>query len=73
MIALSANLKQLFDRTDIQTLMNENKSLVEMNRELKQQVSNGRKGDETSKKGSIMMFLIAVVAVIAGAVLGRLM
>lgn len=71
-IALSANLKQLSDRTDIQTLMNENKSLVELNHELKQQVSNRWKDDETNKKGSVVMFLIAVVAVIAGAVLGRL-
>lgn len=72
-IALSANLKQLSDRTDIQTLMNENKSLVELNHELKQQVSNGRKDDATNKSGSVEMFIIAVVAVIAGAVLGRLM
>ncbi|MDS7933537.1 exodeoxyribonuclease VII large subunit [Acinetobacter sp. V91_7] len=72
-IALSANLKQLSDRTDIQSLMNENKSLVELNHELKQQVSNRRKDDETNKRGSVMMFIIAVVAVIAGAVLGRLM
>ncbi|MGQ1014895.1 exodeoxyribonuclease VII large subunit [Acinetobacter baumannii] len=72
-IALSANLKQLSDRTDIQTLMNENKSLVELNHELKQQVSNGRKDDATNKRGSVVMFIIAVVAVIAGAVLGRLM
>ncbi|EXE16069.1 exonuclease VII, large subunit [Acinetobacter baumannii 1106579] len=72
-IALSANLKQLSDRTDIQTLMNENKSLVELNHELKQQVSNGRKDDATNKSGSVVMFIIAVVAVIAGAVLGRLM
>ncbi|MDC5277760.1 hypothetical protein OHW85_19700 [Acinetobacter baumannii] len=72
-IALSANLKQLSDRTDIQTLMNENKSLVELNHELKQQVSNGRKDDTTNKSGSVVMFIITVVAVIAGAVLGRLM
>lgn len=72
-IALSANVKQLSDRTDIQTLMNENKSLVELNHELKQQVSNGRKDDATNKRGSIPMFIIAVVAVIAGVVLGRLM
>lgn len=72
-IALSANLKQLSDRTDIQILMNENKSLIELNRELKQQVSNGRKDDETNKKGSVVMFIVAIVAVIAGAVLGRLM
>lgn len=72
-IALSANLKQLSDRTDIQTLMNENKSLVELNHELKQQVSNRQKDDATNKRGSIVMFIIAVVAVIAGAVLGRLM
>ncbi|WP_442838737.1 hypothetical protein [Acinetobacter baumannii] len=72
MIALSANLKQLSDRTDIQTLMNENKNLVELNHELKQQVSNRWKNDETNKKGSVVMFIIAVVAVIAGAVLGRL-
>ncbi|MGQ1128360.1 exodeoxyribonuclease VII large subunit [Acinetobacter baumannii] len=72
-IALSANLKQLSDRTDIQTLMNENKSLVELNHELKQQVSNGRKDDATNKSGSVVMFIIAVVAVIAGAVLGRLL
>ncbi|MDS7930087.1 exodeoxyribonuclease VII large subunit [Acinetobacter sp. V102_4] len=72
-IALSANLKQLSDRTDIQSLMNENESLVELNHELKQQVSNRRKDDETNKRGSVMMFIIAVVAVIAGAVLGRLM
>lgn len=72
-IALSANVKQLSDRTDIQTLMNENKSLVELNHELKQQVSNGGKDDATNKSGSIPMFIIAVVAVIAGVVLGRLM
>lgn len=72
-IALSANLKQLSDRTDIQTLMNENKSLVELNHELKQQINNGRNDDEANKKGSVVMFIIAVVAVIAGAVLGRLM
>jgi len=69
-IALSANLKQLSDLTDIQTLMNENKSLVELNHDLKQQVSNRRKDDETNKKGSVVMFIIAVIA---GAVLGRLM
>ncbi|MBJ8504388.1 hypothetical protein I6M96_05155 [Acinetobacter seifertii] len=72
-IALSANLKQLSDRTDIQTLMNENKRLVELNHEFKQQVSNGRKDDLTNTRGSVVMFIIAVVAVIAGAVLGRLM
>lgn len=78
-IALSANLRQLSDRTDIQTLMNENKSLVELNHELKQQVSNRKKDDETNKKGSVVMFIIAVFAVfavfavIAGIVLGRLM
>lgn len=75
-IALSANLKQLADRTDIQTLMNENKSLVELNHELKQQVGNKRKDDETNKRGFVMMFIIAVFAVfavIAGIVLGRLM
>jgi len=71
-IALSANLKQLADRTDIQTLMNENKSLVKLNHELKQQVSNGRKDDETNKKGSVVMFIIAVVAIIGGVFLGRL-
>jgi len=71
-ITLSANLKQLSDRTDIQKLMNENKSLVELNHELKQQVSNGRKDDEPNKIGSVVMFIIAVVAVIAGVVLGRL-
>ncbi|MDC5056636.1 hypothetical protein OHW35_09335 [Acinetobacter baumannii] len=72
-IALSANLKQLSDRTDIQTLMNENKRLVELNHELKQQVSNGRKDYSTNTRGSVVMFIIAIVAVIAGAVLGRLM
>ncbi|MDC5624812.1 hypothetical protein OFN08_10205 [Acinetobacter baumannii] len=72
-IALSANLKQLSDRTDIQTLMNENKRLVELNHELKQQVSNGRKDYATNTRGSVVMLIIAVVAVIAGAVLGRLM
>ncbi|XZW51155.1 hypothetical protein ACT4VW_02775 [Acinetobacter baumannii] len=72
-IALSANLKQLSDRTDVQTLMNENKSLVELNHELKQQVSNGRKDDVTNTRGSVVMFIVAVVAVIAGAVLGKLM
>ncbi|WP_373357800.1 hypothetical protein ACEN3H_12635 [Acinetobacter lactucae] len=73
MVVLSANLKQLSDRTDIQTLMNENKRLVELNHELRQQVSNGRKYDETNKKSSVVMFIITVVAVIAGAVLGRMM
>lgn len=72
-IALSANLKQVSDRTDIQTLMNENKRLVELNHELKQQVSNGRKDYATNTRGSVVMFIIAIVAVIAGAVLGRLM
>ena len=72
-IALSANLKQLSDRTDIQTLMNENKSLVELNHELKQQVSNKRKYDETNKKSSVVIFIIALVAVIVGVVFGRMM
>ncbi|MFW1648219.1 hypothetical protein [Acinetobacter baumannii] len=72
-IALSANLKQLSDRTDVQILMSENKRLVELNHELKQQVSNERKDDVTNKRGSVVMFIITVVAVIAGAVLGRLM
>lgn len=72
-IALSANLKQLSDRTDIQTLMNENKRLVELNHELKQRVSSERRDDESNKKGSVVMFIVAVVAVIAGAVLGKLM
>lgn len=35
-IALSANLKQLSDLTDIQTLMNENRELNKLNHELKQ-------------------------------------
>lgn len=72
-IAWSANLKQLSDQTDIQALMNENKGLVELNHELKQQVSTGRKYEETNKKGSVVMFIIAFVAAIAGVVLGRLM
>ncbi|WP_332606367.1 exodeoxyribonuclease VII large subunit [Acinetobacter sp. ESBL14] len=73
-IALSANLKQLSERNDIQTLMNENKSLVELNQELKQQISDRRKYDEeANKKSSVAMFIIAVVAAIAGAVLARLM
>nr|WP_227602518.1 hypothetical protein [Acinetobacter sp. ACIN00229] len=63
-IALSANLKQLFDRTDIQTLMNENKRLVELNHELRQQVSSRRKDDETNKRGSVVMLIITVAAVI---------
>ncbi|EPB3617084.1 exodeoxyribonuclease VII large subunit, partial [Acinetobacter baumannii] len=71
-IALSANLRQLSDRTDIQTLMNENKRLVELNHELRQQMSNERKDDKPNKIGSVVMFIIAVIAVIAGVVLGRL-
>lgn len=71
-IVLSANLKQMSARTDIQTLINENKGLVELNHELKQQESTGRKYDESNKKGSVIMFIIAVVAAIAGVVLGRL-
>ncbi|MFW2021411.1 exodeoxyribonuclease VII large subunit [Acinetobacter baumannii] len=71
-IALSANVKQLSERTDIQTLINENKELDELNHELKQQVSTGRKYDESNKKGSVMMFIIAIVAAITGVVLGRL-
>ncbi|WP_180644586.1 exodeoxyribonuclease VII large subunit [Acinetobacter bereziniae] len=73
-IALSANLKQLSERNDIQTLMNENKSLVGLNQELKQQISDRRKYDEeANKKSSVVMFIIAVAAAIAGAVVGRLM
>lgn len=53
--------------------MKENKSLVELNHELKQQVNNRQKDEETNKKGFVVMFIIAIVAVIAGAVLGRLM
>lgn len=71
MIALSTNLKQLSDRTDIQTLMNENKRLVELNLELKQQVNNGLKDDETSKKSYLLIFAIIIIAVIAGTVFGR--
>lgn len=67
-IVLSANLKQLSDRTEIQTLMNENKSLVELNHELKHPVRNRRKDDAINKRGSVVTFIIAVVA---GAVLGN--
>lgn len=72
-IAFPANLKQLSDRTDIQTLMNENKSLVKLNNELNQRVSSERRDDESNHKGSVVMFIVAVVAVIAEAVLGKLM
>lgn len=72
-IAFSANLKQLSERTDIQILMKENKSLVELNHELRREIGNGRMYDETNKKSFVEMFIIVLVAVIAGAVLGRLM
>ncbi|NUG23332.1 exodeoxyribonuclease VII large subunit [Acinetobacter lactucae] len=68
-IALSANLKQLSDRTDIQTLMNENKSLVEINHELNRKINN--KQVIVKQRIYILMFLVAIVAVIVGILLGK--
>lgn len=69
-IALSANLKQLSDRTDIQTLMNENKSLVELNHELNRKMNNQQLIEK--QRIYILMGLVAVVAVTVGIFLGKL-
>ncbi|WPO68385.1 hypothetical protein SDC64_05515 [Acinetobacter haemolyticus] len=70
-IGLSAQLKQLSDRTDIQALMNENKSLVELNHELRQKMNNRQHG-QASQKRNVLIFVIAIIAAIVGMVLGRL-
>ncbi|MDV8151884.1 hypothetical protein R5L37_08925 [Acinetobacter pittii] len=70
-IALSANLKQLSDRTDIQTLMNENRELSKLNHELKQKAVD--KQGNIRQKNYILMYLIAIVAIIVGVFLGRLL
>ncbi|MDO7413357.1 exodeoxyribonuclease VII large subunit [Acinetobacter baumannii] len=72
-IALSANLKQLSDRTDIQTLMNENRELNKVNHQLKQQITNESKDGEISKKSYFLVVGIILVAIIVGAILGRMM
>lgn len=72
-IALSANLKQLSDRTDIRTLMNENKSLVELNHQLKQQITTERKYGETSKKSYFLVVGIILVALIVGTIMGKVL
>ncbi|MDC4883591.1 hypothetical protein OHW08_05875 [Acinetobacter baumannii] len=72
-IALSANLKQLSDRTDIQILMNENRELSKLNHQLKQQITNERQFRETSKKSYFLVVGIILVAIIVGAILGRMM
>jgi exonuclease VII large subunit len=64
MIALSANLKQLSERNDIQTLMNENKRLIDLNHELRKKVIN--------PNSYILMFVFAIAAIIIGLILGRL-
>lgn len=71
-IALSANLKQLSDRTDIQTLMNENKSLVELNHELRSKGSEKERLQSRAKNSFILTFAIVIVSMIIGGVLGRI-
>ncbi|MDC5459229.1 hypothetical protein OHW96_11525 [Acinetobacter baumannii] len=71
-IALSANLKQLSDRTDIQALISENKSLVELNHQLKQQITNERQSRETSKKSYFLIVGIMLIAIIVGVLWGRM-
>ncbi|MBO3658450.1 hypothetical protein J5N55_10210 [Acinetobacter haemolyticus] len=41
-IGLSAQIKQLSDRTDVQALMKENKNLIELNLELRQKMNDER-------------------------------
>lgn len=72
-IALSANLKQLSDQTDIQTLMNENRELNKVNHQLKQQITNESKDGEIGKKSYFLVIGIILVAIIVGAILGRMM
>lgn len=69
-IALSANLKQLSDRTDIQILINENKSLVVLNHELNQKMNNQQLTEK--QRIYILMCLVTVVVVIVGIFLGKL-
>lgn len=71
-IALSANLKQLAARTDIQALISENKSLVELNHQLKQQITNERQSRETSKKSYFLIVGIMLIAIIIGVIWGRM-
>lgn len=72
-IALSANLKQLSDRTDIQTLMNENKSLVELNHELKLKVNEKQLLQSKTTKNSILIVAIVILMMILGWGLGRML
>lgn len=69
MIALSANLKQLSDRTDMQILMNENKRLVELNHRLNRKIND--KQIVIKNRVYILMFLVAMAAAIVGILLGK--
>jgi len=71
-IALSANLKQLSDRKDIQTLINENKSLVELNHELRLKGSEKEMQQSRAKNNFILTFAIVIVSMIIGGMLGRI-
>ncbi|MFJ1521847.1 hypothetical protein ACG59Z_18505 [Acinetobacter sp. ABJ_C1_1] len=68
-IALSANLKQLSDRTDMQILINENKRLVELNHRLNRKIND--KQIVVKHRIYILMFLVAMAAVIVGILLGK--
>ncbi|MFA0797689.1 exodeoxyribonuclease VII large subunit [Acinetobacter baumannii] len=72
-IALSANLKQLSDRTDIQILMNENRELSKLNHQLQQQITNERQSRETSKKSYFLVVGIILIVIIFGVIMGRMM
>lgn len=71
-IALSANLKQLTARTDIQELINENKKLVKRNQELGLKVNEKELLQSSVNKNSILIFVVAIVAMIIGGILNRI-
>lgn len=71
-IALSANLKQLTARTDIKALINENKKLVRLNQELGLKVNEKELLQSSTKKNSILIFVVAIVAMIIGGILDRM-
>lgn len=71
-IVLSANLKQLTARTDIQELINENKKLVKRNQELGLKVNEKELLQSSVNKNSILIFVVAIVAMIIGGILNRI-
>lgn len=65
-IALSANLKQLSDRTDLQVLMNENKTLLEDNLVLTEKIKDRKSHEIESSKSYVLMSVIAIVGLLFG-------